>query len=49
MGVLQVRVMEESKREMHERTDDLRDQLWEKTDEQRQAAEDERAAVRVVG
>jgi hypothetical protein len=43
---MEVRVMEELKREMHERTDDLRDQLWEKADEQRQAAEDERAAVR---
>ena len=42
---MEVRVMEESKREMHERVDDLRDKLWEKADEQRQAAEDERAAV----
>ena len=42
---MEVRQMEETKNELHERTDDLRNSLWEIADEQREAAEAERAEV----
>jgi hypothetical protein len=42
---MEVRQLEETKNELHERTDDLRNSLWEIADEQREAAEGERAEV----
>ena len=42
---MEVRQLEETKNELHQRTDDLRNSLWEIADEQREAAEGERAEV----
>lgn len=42
---MEVRVIEETKNELHERTDDLRNSLWEIADQQREAAEGERTEV----
>jgi hypothetical protein len=45
--MLQVRVIEETKTELHTRADDLANTLWELSDAERDTAEAERTAVRV--
>ena len=42
---MQVRVIEETKTELHTRADDLANTLWELSDAERDAAEAERTAV----
>ena len=42
---MQVRVIEETKTELHTRTDDLANTLWELSDAERDSAEAERTAV----